>query len=93
MRDTDMFEQAVRNLIAEAQKIAGGSGSEQDVAEAKIELEVCIESTSCAPEPSSTNYRTGSRESASQPQVEIAHVHIVYHQRPFEHHSREVAMP
>lgn len=33
-------DQAVRNQIAEAQKIAGGSGSEQDIAEAKIELEV-----------------------------------------------------
>lgn len=32
--------QAVRNQIAEAQKIASGGGSEQDVAEAKIELEV-----------------------------------------------------
>lgn len=31
--------QAVRSQIEEAQKIAGGSGSEQDVAEAKIELE------------------------------------------------------
>jgi len=33
--------QAVRNQIAEAQKVASGSGSEQDIAEAKIELEVC----------------------------------------------------
>lgn len=32
--------QAIRNQIAEAQKIAGGSGSEQDIAEAKVELEV-----------------------------------------------------
>ncbi|KAL9604862.1 MAG: hypothetical protein Q9219_000310 [cf. Caloplaca sp. 3 TL-2023] len=32
--------EAVRSQISEAQKIAGGSGSEQDVAEAKIELEV-----------------------------------------------------
>jgi len=32
----------VRSQIAEAQKIAGGSGSEQDIAEAKIELEVGI---------------------------------------------------
>ena len=32
--------QSVRNQITEAQKIAGGSGSEQDIAEAKIELEV-----------------------------------------------------
>ncbi|GFN15575.1 delta subunit of the central stalk of mitochondrial F1F0 ATP synthase, atp16 [Aspergillus tubingensis] len=30
----------VRSQIAEAQKIANGSGSEQDIAEAKIELEV-----------------------------------------------------
>ena len=35
-------KQAVRNQIAEAQKIASGSGSEQDIAEAKIELEVSI---------------------------------------------------
>ena len=32
--------QGVRSQIAEAQKIAGGNGSEQDIAEAKIELEV-----------------------------------------------------
>lgn len=32
--------QAVRNQIAEAQKIASGNGSEQDIAEAKIEIEV-----------------------------------------------------
>lgn len=32
--------EAVRNQIAEAQKIAAGSGSAQDVAEAQIELEV-----------------------------------------------------
>ncbi|KAL9049948.1 MAG: hypothetical protein Q9162_006920 [Coniocarpon cinnabarinum] len=31
--------EAVRNQMAEAQKIASGSGSEQDIAEAKIELE------------------------------------------------------
>lgn len=34
--------QSVRSQIQEAQKIAGGSGSEQDIAEAKIELEVWI---------------------------------------------------
>lgn len=38
-QDVDKL-QAVRNQIAEAQKIASGSGSEQDIAEAKIELEV-----------------------------------------------------
>ncbi|KAF2461516.1 mitochondrial ATP synthase-like protein delta chain [Lineolata rhizophorae] len=36
----DFSADAIKNQIAEAQKIAGGSGSEQDVAEAKIELEV-----------------------------------------------------
>ena len=35
-----MSQQAVRNQMAEAQKIASGSGSEADIAEAKIELEV-----------------------------------------------------
>jgi F-type H+-transporting ATPase subunit delta len=36
----DFSADAVRSQIAEAQKIAGGSGSEQEIAEAKIELEV-----------------------------------------------------
>ena len=36
----DFSEEAVRSQISEAQKIASGTGSEQDVAEAKIELEV-----------------------------------------------------
>ncbi|KAI4129074.1 MAG: hypothetical protein LQ338_002424 [Usnochroma carphineum] len=35
----EFSSEAVRSQITEAQKIAGGSGSEQDVAEAKIELE------------------------------------------------------
>jgi hypothetical protein len=34
------LRKAVKNQIAEAQKIANGSGSEADIAEAKIELEV-----------------------------------------------------
>ena len=38
----DFSAEAVRNQISEAQKIAGGSGSEIDIAEAKIELEVRI---------------------------------------------------
>ncbi|KIW83269.1 ATP synthase subunit delta, mitochondrial [Fonsecaea pedrosoi CBS 271.37] len=38
----DFSEEAVKSQIAEAQKIASGSGSEQDIAEAKIELEVRI---------------------------------------------------
>lgn len=36
----DFSAEAVRNQIAEAQKIASGNGSEQDIAEARIELEV-----------------------------------------------------
>ncbi|KAF4501452.1 ATP synthase subunit delta, mitochondrial [Fusarium agapanthi] len=36
----DFSAEAIRAQIAEAQKVANGSGSEQDIAEAKIELEV-----------------------------------------------------
>lgn len=36
----DFSSESVKSQISEAQKIAGGSGSEQDIAEAKIELEV-----------------------------------------------------
>lgn len=36
----DFSAEAVNSQISEAQKIASGSGSEQDIAEAKIELEV-----------------------------------------------------
>jgi F-type H+-transporting ATPase subunit delta len=36
----DFSAENVRNQISEAQKIASGSGSEQDKAEANIELEV-----------------------------------------------------
>ncbi|KAI2471637.1 ATP synthase delta chain [Annulohypoxylon bovei var. microspora] len=36
----DFSADAVRSQIAEAQKVANGSGSEQDIAEARIELEV-----------------------------------------------------
>lgn len=38
----DFSAEAVRSQISEAQKIASGSGSEIDIAEAKIELEVSI---------------------------------------------------
>lgn len=36
----DFNPDAVRAQITEAQKVASGGGSEQDIAEAKIELEV-----------------------------------------------------
>lgn len=39
----DFSAEAVRSQIAEAQKIVSGSGSEQDIAEAKIELEVSFD--------------------------------------------------
>ncbi len=39
----DFSDEAVRSQISEASKIAGGSGSEQDIAEAKIELEVSLQ--------------------------------------------------
>ncbi len=39
----DFSADAVRAQIAEAQKVASGSGSEQDIAEAKIELEVSLQ--------------------------------------------------
>ena len=38
------MSQSVKSQISEAQKIAGGSGNEQDIAEAKIELEVSVRS-------------------------------------------------
>lgn len=38
----DFSPENVRSQIAEAQKIAGGSGSEIDIAEAKIEIEVGV---------------------------------------------------
>lgn len=36
----DFSSEAIKAQIVEAQKVASGSGSEQDIAEAKIELEV-----------------------------------------------------
>ena len=42
----DFSEEAVRSQLSESQKIASGSGSEQDIAEAKIEVEVRLQVTS-----------------------------------------------
>lgn len=36
----DFSPEAVRAQLAEAQKVANGNGSEQDIAEAKIEIQV-----------------------------------------------------
>lgn len=60
--------EAVNSQLSEAQKIAGGSGSEQDIAEAKIEIEVrrmAVQSRQ------STNFKTGSRESAGRTEVDL----------------------
>ena len=38
----DFSEEAVKSQLSESQKIANGSGSEQDIAEAKIEVEVSL---------------------------------------------------
>ena len=38
----DFSEEAVKSQLSESQKIASGSGSEQDIAEAKIEVEVSL---------------------------------------------------
>ena len=58
----DFSVESVRSQISEAQKIAGGSGSEQDIAEAKIELEVIRHPVMVS---ISTNKCTGSGELAS----------------------------
>ena len=59
--------EAVNSQISEAQKIANGGGSEQDIAEAKIELEV---SSLKGKSSIVTNSFPGSGESASLPEVD-----------------------
>lgn len=68
----DFSAENVRSQLAEAQKIVNGSGSEQDIAEAKIELEV---SSSVAPTPESEVLKcaVGFGESASRTEVERWH--------------------
>lgn len=43
----DFSEEAVKSQLSESQKIASGGGSEQDIAEAKIEVEVSRLKYSC----------------------------------------------
>ena len=61
----------VRAQLSEAQKVASGSGSEQDIAEAKIEIEVSspgvLLSASCV----CANTPPGSRDSPGPPEVDV----------------------
>ena len=65
----DFSIEAVRSQISEAQKIASGSGSEQDIAEAKIELEVRQFDSGLVVPP---NDNAGFGELASCSQVKMA---------------------
>lgn len=65
----DFSAEAIRNQIAEAQKVANGSGSEQDIAEAKIELEVCFTTEAFAVD--FTNDGSGSRDSPGACEISV----------------------
>ena len=66
----DFNPDAVRAQIAEAQKVANGSGSEQDIAEAKIELEVRCPFNS-RPRNDAPDVSLGPGESAGCPQIKL----------------------
>lgn len=59
----DFSAEAIRAGIAEAQKVASGSGSEQDIAEAKIELEVSFDLAFAVRVLQLLTAMTGSRDS------------------------------
>jgi hypothetical protein len=65
----DFSAEAVRNQIAEEQKIASGGGSEQDIAEAKIALEVSRIQLSKSWQK--LTFRTGFGESSSFVEVKV----------------------
>ncbi|KAH6978064.1 hypothetical protein EDB82DRAFT_557571 [Fusarium venenatum] len=71
----DFSAEAIRAQIAEAQKVANGSGSEQDIAEAKIELEREHQRTSVARGPNSRD--PSSRPGVARFQPRISHVRKV----------------
>lgn len=70
----DFSAESVRAQISEAQKVANGSGSEQDIAEAKIELEVsplCLQNWQpSSGEQSQLTSSTGSGDPAGFPEVD-----------------------
>lgn len=89
----DFSADAVRAQLAEAQKVANGSGSEQDIAEAKIELEashVPVVPRTRAVGHHGRNWNRhadfsspGSRDSAGFPEVEwwFNRAHVEYQYR------------
>lgn len=66
----DFSADAVRAQIAEAQKVASGSGSEQDIAEAKIELEVRLSCRYVAIDPIA-DHMTGSRDPGRSCEINV----------------------
>lgn len=69
----DFSAEAVRSQISEAQKVANGSGSEQDIAEAKIELEVryAREQNPIVLSSWLTKLYLGPREPAGRPEIVV----------------------
>lgn len=70
----DFSAEAIRAQIAEAQKVANGSGSEQDIAEAKIELEVGFRRRRHALAIEFTDERTGSRDPVCAREISVQRV-------------------
>ena len=64
----DFSAESVRSQIAEAQKVQSGGGSERDVAEAGIELEVSVVVSACYEIIDSL---LGSRELAKCPEIDV----------------------
>jgi hypothetical protein len=88
----DFSGEAVKSQISEASKIANGSGSQQDIAEAKIELEVNIQ---LKPLPQhKADESVGIGELASSHEI-VSNKHIIYWNSLSRQHCRisEKALP
>lgn len=66
----DFSLDAIKNQIAEATKVANGSGSEQDIAEAKIELEVRL-TRGMIPIGHFADSRTGPRDPVRSCEIDV----------------------
>jgi hypothetical protein len=71
----DFSADAIRNQITEATKVANGSGSEQDIAEAKIELEV-RGTRKIFPIGRFANYLLGPRDSVRSCEIDVCSVRV-----------------